>query len=79
MSTQSKVAQDKVKHPERYCSVSRCLWKTSKLNHDTQVHELNRCPCGKHDHVAQSVIVGEEPQRWTPETARQQKGGTFGS
>jgi hypothetical protein len=39
MNTQAKVAQDKAQHPERYCPAPRCLWKTSKLNHYTQVHE----------------------------------------
>jgi hypothetical protein len=39
MNIQAKVAIDKQKHPERYCPAPRCLWKTAKLNHKTQVHE----------------------------------------
>lgn len=39
MHIQAKVALDKQKHPERFCPVYRCLWKTAKLNHATQQHE----------------------------------------
>jgi hypothetical protein len=39
MNIHAKVAVDKQKHPERYCPFPRCLWKTAKLNHETQVHE----------------------------------------
>lgn len=39
MNTQAKVALNKQEHPERYCPAPRCLWKTTKLNHATQVHE----------------------------------------
>ena len=39
MNTQAKVAQDKAKHPERFCPEPRCLWKTAKLNHETQTYE----------------------------------------
>jgi hypothetical protein len=28
MSTASKVAEHKAKHPERYCPKERCLWHT---------------------------------------------------
>jgi hypothetical protein len=27
MNIQAKVALDKEKHPERFCKVSRCLWR----------------------------------------------------
>jgi hypothetical protein len=36
VSVQTKVALDKQKHPERFCPVPGCLWKTSKLDHVTQ-------------------------------------------
>jgi hypothetical protein len=45
MNIQAKVALDKQKHPERFCPAPRCLWKTTKLNHKTQVHEGGgHCP-----------------------------------
>jgi hypothetical protein len=45
MTIQSKVAIDKQKHPERFCPAPRCLWKTAKLNHKTQIHEgCGYCP-----------------------------------
>jgi len=45
MNIQAKVAIDKQKHPERFCPAPRCLWKTAKLNHETQVHEGGgHCP-----------------------------------
>ena len=28
MSTAAKVAQDKAKHPEKFCPAPRCLWRT---------------------------------------------------
>ena len=28
MSTASKVAEDKLNHPWKFCPVKRCLWKT---------------------------------------------------
>lgn len=28
MSTASKVAEDKLNHPHKFCPVSRCLWRT---------------------------------------------------
>jgi hypothetical protein len=30
MSTASKVAQHKAKHPELYCLAPRCLWRTDE-------------------------------------------------
>jgi hypothetical protein len=35
MSTAAKVAATKVKHPERFCPVPRCLWHTG---------DGSRCP-----------------------------------
>ncbi len=32
MSTASKVAADKAKHPGHFCPAPGCLWKTAKLN-----------------------------------------------
>ena len=39
MNINAKVAMDKQKHPARFCPVKGCLWKTAKLNHETQQHE----------------------------------------
>lgn len=39
MNVNAKVALNKQAHPERYCPVPRCLWKTAKLNHATQTFE----------------------------------------
>ena len=45
MNIQAKVAIDKQKYPERFCPAPRCLWKTAKLNHETQLHEGGgHCP-----------------------------------
>lgn len=45
LNIRTKVALDKAKHPERYCPEPGCLWKTSKLNHETQQREGGgRCP-----------------------------------
>jgi hypothetical protein len=50
MNINAKVAMDKEKHPERFCPAHRCLWKVTKLNHETQQHEPDpkyvggRCP-----------------------------------
>jgi len=45
MNIQTKVAIDKQKHPERFCPEPRCLWRTAKLNHETQAHEgSGHCP-----------------------------------
>jgi hypothetical protein len=79
MNIQAKVAQDKEKHPERFCRVSRCLWKV--LVCDPMTREMATAKgceggyCPRHKHLAST----EEAQRWTPETARMQRGGTFGS
>ncbi len=33
MNIQAKVALDKERHPERYCPVRRCLWRTGDGSH----------------------------------------------
>jgi hypothetical protein len=38
MNTQAKVARDKQVHPQRFCPAPRCLWKTAKLDHQTQTY-----------------------------------------
>jgi len=59
MNIQAKVALDKQKHPERYCPFPRCLWKTTKLNHATQVHEGGgHCPRHRSVTVAGDVEGG---------------------
>jgi len=39
MTVNAKVAIEKAAHPERFCPMNRCLWRTSKLNHTTGVRE----------------------------------------
>ena len=39
MSTAAKVALEKASHPERFCPVTKCLWRTSRLNHATGQRE----------------------------------------
>jgi hypothetical protein len=47
MNTQAKIALDKQKHPDRFCSVHRCLWKVVKLDPWTQTYSLRPdCPGG---------------------------------
>ena len=36
MNIQAKVGMDKQKHPEKYCSAPKCLWRVVTLNYDTQ-------------------------------------------
>ena len=52
MSINAKVALDKQNHPERFCKVSRCLWRVVKLDHATQTYSLRPdCPndyCPRH-------------------------------
>jgi hypothetical protein len=58
MNIQAKVAIDKQKHPERFCPAPRCLWKTTKLNHATQIHEGGgHCP----RHKSRSIAGDMEP------------------
>jgi hypothetical protein len=38
MNINAKVAEDKRQHPERFCPVPRCLWRTAKLDHATQTY-----------------------------------------
>jgi hypothetical protein len=42
------VSGDKRQHPERYCPVRRCLWKTATVG-ATGEYVLNADPCRKHD------------------------------
>jgi hypothetical protein len=39
------VREDKQRHPELYCP--KCLWKTAKLNRETQEYEGGG-PCPRH-------------------------------
>ena len=49
MNIQAKVAVDKEKHPERFCPVRRCLWRTAKLDHASQTYSGGGyCPRHKH-------------------------------
>lgn len=43
----AKVAEEKQKHPDRYCPVPRCLWKTARLDHATQTFVGGGC-CPRH-------------------------------
>jgi hypothetical protein len=38
MNINARVAEDKRKHPERFCPALRCLWRTAKLDHATQTY-----------------------------------------
>ena len=60
MNIQAKIAIDKQKHPERYCPGPRCLWKTTKLNHVTQVHEGGGY-CPRHRSVSDARAVEADP------------------
>lgn len=45
MNINAKVAEDKRKHPERFCPTPRCLWRTAKLDHATQTYsDGGYCP-----------------------------------
>jgi hypothetical protein len=67
MNTQAKVTIDKQKHPERFCPVNRCLWRTSKLDHATQTYSVHSdCPggyCPRHRHGAGNRLDVLEPIR----------------
>jgi hypothetical protein len=56
MSIQAKVAFDKQRHPERFCRVSRCLWRVVRLDHATQMFSARPdCPngfCPRHQRSA---------------------------
>jgi hypothetical protein len=39
MNVQAKIALEKQAHPERFCPVTHCLWRTAKLNHATGERE----------------------------------------
>lgn len=51
MRSQNQVAMaisgDKARHPERYCTARRCLWKTAEIGPDGE-YILNADPCRKH-------------------------------
>ena len=50
-TTAAKVAKDKAAHPERYCDVKGCLWRT--------VHVDGRVtPCKKHPPKSVQVLPG---------------------
>jgi len=36
MNINARVAEDKRKHPERFCPAPQCLWRTAKLDDATQ-------------------------------------------
>lgn len=42
------VAEKKAQHPERYCPVRGCLWKTAEVAPDGKSYILNADPCRKH-------------------------------
>lgn len=55
MNIQAKVVLDKQQHPERFCPVPRCLWKTAQLDHGAQTYSTrSNCPggyCPRHQHL----------------------------
>jgi len=65
MNIQAKVALDKEKHPDRYCPVNRCLWRTVQLktvgtemrdgvNVKMEYESKADCPggyCPRHQHL----------------------------
>jgi hypothetical protein len=46
-SVAKSVREQKERHPERFCPNPRCLWKTAKLNRETQEYEGGG-PCPRH-------------------------------
>lgn len=42
------VREDKELHPERYCLMRRCLWKTATVAPNGKGYVLNAKPCRKH-------------------------------
>jgi hypothetical protein len=42
------VREDKESHPNRYCTVKDCLWKTATVSPDGKTYILNSDPCRKH-------------------------------
>lgn len=57
MNTAAKVRQDKEAHPEKYCRVPRCLWRTGWAFGS---------PCRKHPATATLVAVtlSDSPHRF---------------
>lgn len=52
----ANAGREKVEHPERFCSVNKCLWRT--LNNHTGEWK----PCGKHpeaDRIVRSPKSGQ--------------------
>lgn len=56
MNIQAKVAIDKVKNPERFCPVYRCLWRTLVCHPMTrEMVPAKNCQkgyCPRHKHLA---------------------------
>jgi hypothetical protein len=55
------VREDKEAHPERYCSLRSCLWKTAVVGPDGG-YILNADPCRKHP------VATPSSKEITPET-----------
>jgi hypothetical protein len=55
MNVQAKVAIEKQEHPERYCPVKRCLWKTSVPNDNGNGYHVHPSYpdgyCPRHQHI----------------------------
>lgn len=48
MNVAAKVALEKEKYPDRFCPAPRCLWRTTRYNHETGLREpLANCPGGR--------------------------------
>lgn len=59
MNINAKVGIEKQEHPERFCPQKGCLWRTAKLNHETQQHEGGGY-CPRHKPVAQATLPKAE-------------------
>lgn len=55
-SVAAKVRQSKERHPEHFCPVRNCLWRTMVANHATgEIKPAPRCEngyCPRHKHLA---------------------------
>ena len=60
MTTHNQVAksvrEDKEAHPERYCAVKSCLWKTAVVAPDGKDYILNARLCRKHE-VSRKILM----------------------
>jgi hypothetical protein len=56
------VREDKESHPDRYCAVKGCLWKTATVSPDGKTYILNSDPCRKHP------VAEPSSKEVTPET-----------